>query len=306
VNAVKTFLLLLVAATAAADTLVLQTGETLTGDVVEQTDALVSIRLFNPDRTIAFVREIPRADVKQLTIEPAAAKAQRVAHDALRAYRLDPDQEWSAAWYAAGIAAFEKFLAAHPTGPLAEDVRQRLAAWQTDLRHLGDGRVKFRNRWLLPAEKAPLVAAARLEAERAVLWQELIELKQRLAQRERERETLRQGMIVAEANLRGSEHGLANLPDVVVPIVEDRLTSVPFVSADGSRYWPAILEYERMVVGEKVVVHPDRRAYEQRVIFYARQVAEGQAALARLDTEITDLQDRLRRAEDRWQTLVAR
>jgi hypothetical protein len=288
---VKALLTLLVLpALALADTVTLQSGEQLTGDVVEQTATNLTIRLFNDNRTISYTRIVAGNEIRTVTFEAPEPRAQRAAHDALRRYRLFPDQELTVTGYQAGIVAFEKFLTAHPHGPLADDVRQRLADWRAEKQHVTDGQVKFRGRWLWPGAKAVAVAEALQQAFEQAHRAELAELQRRLARLETEHDILVKGLGEAQASLQRSQYALAALADVVVPIYEDHLVTIP--AAGPSMYWQP-LEYRRMLVDERVVVHPQRSAYEARVVFYERQVTTGQQQLAALKLELARVRDRI-------------
>lgn len=282
--------LLVLPALALADTVTLQSGEQLTGDVVEQTATNLTIRLFNDNRTISYARIVAGNEIRTVTFEAPESKAQRAAHDALRRYRLFPDQELTVTGYQAGIVAFEKFLTAHPHGSLADDVRQRLADWRAEKQHVADGQVKFHGRWLWPGAKAVAVAETRQQAVEQAHRAELAELQRRLARLEAEYDILAKGLGEAQASLQRSQYALAALADVVVPIYEDRLVTIPV--AGPSMYWQP-LEYRRMLVDERVVVHPQRSAYEARVVFYERQMTTGQQQLAALKLELARVRDRI-------------
>jgi cell division protein FtsB len=275
---------------ALADTVTLESGEQLTGDVLARTATNLTLRIDNDSRTISYTRLLAGNEIRAVSLDAPEPKAQRAAHDALRHYRLFPDQELTVASYAAGIAAFEKFLAAHPRGPLAAEVQQRLADWRAEQTHVSDGHVKFRDRWLGPGAKAAAVAAARQQAAEHARQTELAELRRRLTRLEQEHDILVKGLGEAEASLQRSQHALATMRDVVVPICEDRLITVPINGP--SAYWQP-LEYRRMVVDEEVVTNPQRPAYEARIVFYERQVTTGQQQLADLKGEIARIRDRI-------------
>ena len=282
--------LLAVPVIALADTVTLQSGEQLTGDLIERTETNLILRIFNDNRTISYTRLIPGNEIRGVTIEAPEPKAQRTAHDALRQYRLFADQELTVTGYAAGIAAFEKFLAAHPRGPLTDEIRQRLTDWRAEQTHVADGQVKFRGRWLWPGAKAAAAAEARQQAAEQARQTERAELRRRLTRLETEHDILVQGLNEAEASLQRSQYALAGLRDVVVPVFEDRLVTVP-INGPAADWQP--LEYRRMLVDEKIVRNPQRADYEARVAFYGKQVTTGQQQLTDLKMEIAKVRDRI-------------
>lgn len=275
---------------ALADTVILQSGEQLPGDVIEQTHTNLTLRLFAANRTISYTRVLAGDEIRSLVLEAPAAKAQRAAHDELRLFRLLPDQELTAAGYARGIAACERFLNNHPTGLLADDVRHRLADWRAEQARLADGQVKYRGRWFWPAGKADAIAADRERAAQEARQQETTELHRRLTRLQAEHDNLARGLAEAEASLQRSQYALDALPDIVIPIVEDRLVTVPLL---GPAVYFQPLEYRRMVVDEKVIPHPERAPYEARVVFYQRQVTAAKQQLADLKQELAAIRDRL-------------
>jgi len=297
-------ILFVAGATTLADTVTLKSGEQITGDVLTKTDSAITIRVHNESRTISYAREIPTADVADLSVESAAVKAQRAAHDQLRAYRLDPNQEFALAQYANGIAAFTQFLAKHPDGTLAEDVRQRLTAWRHEAGQVAKGLVKFQSRWMQPDQKKVAAAEAYRQSEIAANRTELAAAQLRLRRLEQDYDTLSRNLAATAANLREAQTVLAGLPDIAVPIVEYHLTTVPFRGRHGY-VCPPFLEYEPWVVDEKIIPHPQRVPLQQQIAFYERQVAEGEQRLATLRAEITDLQDRIVRAEERLKSLTS-
>ena len=101
---------------------------------------------------------------------------------------------------------------------------------------------------------------------------------------------LARGLAEAEASLLRSQLALDTLPDVVLPIVEDRLVSVPLA---GAAFHLQPLVYRRLVVDEKVVPHPERAAFAARVVFYQRQVATAREQLADCRAQIAAGHDRL-------------
>jgi cell division protein FtsB len=173
---------------------------------------------------------------------------------------------------------------------LADDVRQRLADWRAEQARLADGQVKYHGRWFWPAGKADAIAADRARAAQEARQQETAELHRRLTRRQAEHDNLARGLAEAEASLQRSQYALDALLDIVIPIVEDRLVTVPL---PGSAVYFQPLEYRRMVVDEKVVSHPDRAAYEARVVFYQRQVATAKQQQADLKQELAAIRDRL-------------
>ncbi len=281
---------------ACADTIVTRAGENLVGDIIEESDSAVAIRITNGSGTIIHTRVVPRAEVVTVTIEPSALKQERAAHEALRRFQLNSDQELAPASYQQGIAAFTSFLTQHPDGAQAQDVRRRLTEWRFELAQVEQGLAKFRGKWLSPAQKQRAVADAHQAAVLATGRQELLALKRRLGQLEAQHDLLAKGLAETADSLNATESALAGSHDVVVPVVEYRLVTLPVAGLDWTAYpW---LEYEPWVVGEKVYENPHRPNYEQQARFYERQITDGQKRLAELRNQIGELHERIARTEE--------
>jgi hypothetical protein len=150
--------------------------------------------------------------------------------------------------------------------------------YRAELRRVEERQVKFAGRWMSPA--------ARDEAYRQLAR---VAQHQRLARLEAEHDQLAKGLEEARGSLNATEAALANLPDIVVPIVEYRLVTVP---ATDWRFVPWV-EYEPWVVGEQVYPNPKRPELASNQRFYAKQIADGEARLAQLREQIAGLRDQL-------------
>ena len=136
-----------------ADTLILNSGEVLEGQILTETDTQIEIEAVFYHGTILAKREVPKADIKSVIRESVEQKQEKVDYAALGKYTLAPDKELTPEQYAAGIAAFEKFLATYPNSSSASDITQRVTDWRAEASNAASGKVKFNSLWMTPEEK---------------------------------------------------------------------------------------------------------------------------------------------------------
>src|ERR1039458_6189639 len=105
---------LCIPASVKADTLVLNSGEVLQGQILTETDTQIVIEATFYHGTILARRDVPKTDIKSITRESAEQKQEQADYAVLGKYTLNPNQELTRDEYDAGIAAYEKFLATYP------------------------------------------------------------------------------------------------------------------------------------------------------------------------------------------------
>jgi hypothetical protein len=86
--------------------------------------------------------------------KPKLAEAERLAYEAVQKYRLNPDQEFTATQYDAGLAVCQKYLESYPSGEYAAAVRQQSAQLQQEKEQVEKGLVKFGGQWMSASQKA--------------------------------------------------------------------------------------------------------------------------------------------------------
>ena len=94
-----------------ADTLVLNSGEVLQGQILTESDTQVVIEATFYHGTVLARRDVLKTDIKSITRESVEQKQEQVDYAALLKYTLNPNQELTKDQYDTGIVAFEKFLA---------------------------------------------------------------------------------------------------------------------------------------------------------------------------------------------------
>ncbi len=156
-------------ASQAEDSLTLTSGEVVRGRIVSETAQEVEIEVANADRTIVSKRAIPRTDVKSVQRETPEQAAERTAFESLARYKLNPNSAYPTNYYPAVIAAFDKFLSAHPHSDHAAQIQALLADWKTEYPQAvlaaKKGLIKFHDRWLTPEQARELAEQERSRQE---------------------------------------------------------------------------------------------------------------------------------------------
>jgi hypothetical protein len=149
------------------DSVTLNSGEIVSGRVTSETDTDVTVEVSNERHTVFTTRTILKSDIKEFHKLTPEQRQEGAAYEALGHYQLNPNQEFKSAYYAEGVAAFDKFLAAYPHSEYAEQIAARQTAWRFEKFEVDNGRVKFADKWMMPDAKEPLVEGLqRQNAER--------------------------------------------------------------------------------------------------------------------------------------------
>lgn len=280
-----------------ADTLILTSGEILTGEIIAESATDYRVRIANANFTITTTRVLPKTDVKSVTRDTPEQKAHRVAYENLCRYNLNPNQEFFATYYSQVIALMEKFLATYPDDAA---IRTKLADWTTELAQLNKGLVKYNNRWLPSTEKAAAVKLALEQARLQTARKNTEKLQQRLTDLQAQQQDLNKNIETVTSDLDNAEAALANLQDFVDPTYEYRpIGGAPF--ALSSRYGPVIWSppfWERYIVGERVTRHPQRTYYEQKAAASRNRLARLQTDLEQTIRDIRTTRADLDKAQD--------
>ena len=112
-----------------ADTVTMNSGEVLEGQIISETETQIEIEASFYNGTITSKREVLKSDIRSIARESLAQKREKADFAALSKYKLDPNQEWTKDQYAAGIATFEKFLGTYTNSSFAAEVNKRLVDW---------------------------------------------------------------------------------------------------------------------------------------------------------------------------------
>jgi hypothetical protein len=141
------------AAPLSADTVTLNSGEVLQGTIISETDTQIEMEVSLYHGSIITKRQVPTTDIKSIVRENLQQQQEKAAYDALSKYTLNPSQQLTPAQYAAGIAAFQKFLATYTNSSYAADVNKRIADWRAESSNVESAKVKVATKSLAPAEK---------------------------------------------------------------------------------------------------------------------------------------------------------
>ncbi len=138
----------------ANDVITLNSGEVITGTITSENATQLVIEVANASRTIFTSRSVSKSEIKNNKPETAAEQQERLAYDAVKKYRLNPDQEFTAAQYDAGITACQKFLETYPASEYAAAVNPLGVQLQQEKEQVAKGLVKFGSRWMSASQKA--------------------------------------------------------------------------------------------------------------------------------------------------------
>jgi hypothetical protein len=258
------------------DSVTLNTGEVVQGDILSETETQLEMRVVNYNRTITSRRTILISDIAKIDRETPRQKEERRAYEALEdRFRLDPNREWSKPQYESGIEAFNNYLKTYPDSKFVGDVQKRLSLWKDELSHVEQGEVKFANQWMTPEEK------------------KLKLLEKQLADLDKQRNSAAATIAAAEGKLPGLQAKLNSLTDRQEPVYETQLVGPGHYSQ--SRF-----------VGYKTVPNPDRPKVHAEIISCQQTISSGRAALASLETKIRDAKSELGEAQQAHEAALAK
>src|SRR5258708_21389227 len=88
-----------------ADTLTLNSGEVLEGQILSETETQIVIEAAFYHGTIFSTRQVDKSDIRSIVHESMEQKQEKAAYASLAKYAPDPNQDLTKDQYAAGIAA---------------------------------------------------------------------------------------------------------------------------------------------------------------------------------------------------------
>jgi len=276
-----------------ADTVTMNSGEVIVGEIASETDTQIEIVTTNAKRTISSKRLIPKADIKTFTHETAAQKRENADYETLMQYKLDPNQELTKARYAAGISAFQGFLTEHPKSGFATELSNRITAWQTELSNVETSQVKFADKWMTPAEKSVLYSEWQKNQQVQLALETVNTLQKKLADMQQRRKKAAATLVATQGDLVETQSQLANHKDIQTPIYRD-----VFVPASG----PTASYYRREATGQfTTTINPERPRLENRVASLQSDIVQLQASITALDPHIQDMQVQIQNAQQAYQ-----
>jgi hypothetical protein len=295
--------LLLTTSYAFPDSVTLNGGEVIQGEIVSETDAQIAIRVSNYNKTITSQRLILKSDIKTVQRESAQQKQERQAYEALTALQLDPNRELSKTEYDGGIETFNKFLAVYPESKFTDDIRQRIALWKSELSHVEKGEAKFDNQWMTPNEKKPLMDKFLKQQQVQATADTLQSLKQKLNSLGYQRQNLTESIAQAERSVKYAQNVLANPPKIRVPVSQTtpdqpRVPASPYY--DSHKTWHS--GAGEWIIGDPIVINKAR----SDLAFYQAQVNQGRQQSAALDNSINDTKRQIAQTESENRIAVAK
>jgi hypothetical protein len=289
-------------------TVVLKSGETLQGNIIFDTNDILRIEAHNANRTISYQRDISHDEIQSIQTDNPAQAAERADYEALSKFQLNPNQEQSIDYCSQVITAFQKFLTDYPKSDKSPAIQQRLGAWQSELKHVSDGEVKFGDKWMTPEEKQPLVEHWQKQIKVQLAQNTLESLKKKLPELQRQRDALANQLAMTQGNLTASQQKLGTLQDSQVPVYQSRDVSTP--SGPGridTRYNPAgpTTKTVSSYAGTTTVPNSERAGVQSDIAMYQEQVSSGQQMLDTLDAKIHGIQVQIPRTEQDYKVALA-
>ncbi len=319
-SAIVCALLFYNAAPLRADTVALNSGDVLEGKILSETDAQVEIEMSLYHGSVISKRQVLKTDIKSIARESMEQKQEKAAYEALSKYSLNPNQEFTHAQYAAGIAAFEKFLAKYPNSSSAEDIKSRIADWRAEASNVESGKVKFASMWMTPEEKKPQVEQWQKQTAVRSAQNALRLLKDQRANLKRQRDLQTQDIAVTQAQIGALQTKLASLKDAPLPEYDARKYSGKdlFLIRNAARVWsykdengqwrvvPHDYDEHGRDLGQRHIPNNERPGVLKNIAFTQQQIDPSQAALATLDAKIADVQSQIPKAERNYQSALTK
>lgn len=283
-----------------ADTLILNSGEVLEGQILSETDTQIEIEAVFYHGTITARRDVPKADVKSIVRVSAEQKQEKADTAALGKYTLDPNQELTKEQYAAGIADFEKFLATYPNSRSATGITQRVADWRAEASNVASGKVKFASLWMTPEEKKTRAEHFQKQADAEAAQNVVQSLKKQLADLQAQRETVAKSTAGAQAKLAADQAKLRTGP-----------AGGAGASSGGrrdlaGRLTAGVVANSQELSGREPASDSENSRVQGEMAAYQKQINQGQATLASLDSKIAGIQTQIPQREQDSTAALAR
>ena len=285
-----------------ADIVTLNSGETVTGRILSETDAQVAIETSNAKGTIFSTRQIAKNEIKEISRETPEQKREKTNYEALAKYKLYQNQELTEEQYTAGIAAFKIFLQNHPPSVFSTELTNRISAWQAELNKLADGQVKFADKWMTPGEKSvqSINSQNNQQLQSSQSTVELLQVK--LSALQKNRSQIAANLAGAQGSLAAKQSLLTSLQDTQAPIYREISTPARKYNEHGVRVYGGVDTTRRVLTGDfRTVPNPDRPSVASSVAVFHGQVIELQGTLSDLDAKIRDVQAQLNNAQQATQ-----
>jgi hypothetical protein len=275
-----------------ADTVTLNSGEVLQGTIVSETDTQIEIEVSLYHGSIITKREVLATDIKSIVRENLQQQREKAAYDVLSKYTLNPTQELTRAQYAAGIAAFQRFLATYTNSSYAADINKRIVDWRSESSNLESGQVKFASKWMTPAEKRTETEALPKQSSATASPESLQTLTNQLASLQADRSKAAEELRVAQSQLADAQKQLASLKDTSEPKT-DPATGAQMKDYRGNPEF-------------RTIPNPERPTAESRVAAADKVVNHGRETLGALERKIAEVQAKIRTLQSAQQQALAK
>lgn len=271
-----------------ADTVTLNSGESLEGRIISETDTQIEMEASFYHGTIFSTREIAKSDIRSIVRETPEQKQEKAAYASLTNFTLNPNQELTKDQYATGIAAFEKFQKTFTNSTHTAEINKRLTDWQAESTNAASGKVKFAGAWVTPAEKQVQATQNALQS-----------LKNQLSDLQVQRAQLDATISTTQAKLAAAQAKLTTLQDSTVS-TPGTTASPPVGRGDLAGRLTAGVTAPQPVEAEPVqrtVPNPEKSQLESDVTLYQQQISQDQATLAAIDAKTKEIESQIPQRE---------
>jgi phage shock protein A len=283
-----------------ADTLILNSGEKLEGQILSETETQIEIEAIFYHGTILAKREVPKADIKSVIRESVEQKQEKVDFAALGKYTLTPNQELTTNQYATGIAAFEKFLATYPNSSNASDVTQRVTDWRAEASNAASGKVKFNSLWMTPEERKPRAEHRQGQADAEAAQNAVQSLQKQLADLQAQREMVAKNIAAAQAKLAAAQARLATGSGGGAGASSGGRRDL------AGRLTAGVVASSQQGAGREPVSDSENSRLQGEIASYQQQISQGQGTLVSLDAKIAGIQSQIPQREQDSKVAMAR
>jgi DNA repair exonuclease SbcCD ATPase subunit len=284
-----------------ADTVTLNSGDVLEGQITSETDTQLEMEASFYNGTIISKREVLKSDIKSIARESIEQKQEKAAYAALSRYMLNPNQEFTKAQYATGISVFEKFLTTYTNSTFTAEVNKHLVDWRAESANVESGKVKFAATWMTPDEKKVRVEKAQKQADLQAAQTAVVSLQKQLADLQTQRGTLAASVADTQAKIKAIQDRLAAVqggpgpgPSSGRSDLAGRLTA----KVTGAQ--------SQTEITASGAPNPEIPGLQSQLASYQREIAQEQGTLSSVDAQIQSIQSQIPQREQDSKAALAR
>jgi len=289
-----------------ADTLTLNSGEVLEGQILSETETQIVIEASLYHGTIFAKREVDKPDIRSIVRESVEQKQEKAVSASLTKFALNPNQELTKDQYAAGIGALEKLQAKYTNSASAAEISKRLEDWRAEASNVSSGKVKFAGAWMTPEEKKTQTERAQKQAEAQGAQTALQSLKSQLVDLQGQRAQVAATVAATQAKLAAAQAKLPTLPDATGSASGAAASSGVGRHDLAGRLTEGITtpRQDEGTTGQSPVPNPEKAQLKGDIALYQQQISQGQGTLASLDAKIKDIQTQIPQREQESKSAV--